>query len=662
MNYKHLLLVMAMTVMSVSVFGQTLHPKQKANGKFGYVDSTGNWIIKPKFSAVAEFVDYEGLSYALIEKKGKIGLINKAGDIVIKPQYKKTHFIPELSTYVFFRYDENIDVALDCFACNEGLKFKVENFHVCQKEWYTVTSFTVKSQYADDETPLALGLLTAVTGIPFGYNAQSMSKQALLDNYLQKNFGLGKNKDFTKYTSVAISLNAPITVDSKETRKLFFNSNEHKIFYSNNVIACAEERPKEHWNKDNYGNGYLIKDGDVVMHDSVVDCFETSHSSDGITTVCIGDFKACILNEHIYQQFEGIRKKWYKELETGKYGFELPMHPNEQGLFIYDSIAIVEGGYFANGSYDEEDYIFLVKVDNTWKVKIKEGKDNECYTFKNPSQAVPSVFCSFPREYVFEDNGKYGLFFRNATDIEIKMEGCDNIQPRRNISEKRILYQVHKDGKEFLYQPSHYSFDPFEDRLAEIPSGFNTVGCDKDLTTLIIKDKRTGKQGLSRNGKVIASQYDSIMIKESDTEEWLAEKNNIRYLLNPKTGKIIADGTRYDAYRTTGNGTVYTVLRNGKIGLIDAETGRVIVPAKYGGYFCYGRGFHVMVNEFDNKFAFTVYDSKGNVKSFKTFIITDEYGMAYYLDSWCGPMDLIMENGRAAEERGHYPSLLKVDE
>lgn len=230
MNCKHFLLVMAMTVMSVSVFGQTLHPKQKANGKFGYVDSTGNWIIKPKFSAAAEFVDYGGLSYALIEKKGKIGLINKAGDIVIKPQYKKTHFIPELSTYVFFRYDESLGLPIDCFACDEGLKFQVEEFRVCQKEWYTVTSFTVRSQYADDGTPLALGLLTAVTGIPFGYNAQSLSMQALLDNYLQKNFGLGKNKDFTKYTSVAISLNTPVSVDGKETRELFSIQTNIKYF------------------------------------------------------------------------------------------------------------------------------------------------------------------------------------------------------------------------------------------------------------------------------------------------------------------------------------------------------------------------------------------------------------------------------------------------
>ena len=427
------------------------------------------------------------------------------------------------------------------------------------------------------------------------------------------------------------------------------------------MIACAEERPKEHWNKNNYGNGYLIKDGDVVVHDSVVDCFETSPSSNRITTVCIGDFKACILNERIYQQFEGIHKKWYKEHETGKYGLELPMHPKEQGLFIYDSIAIVEGGYFANGSYDEEDYVFLVKVDNAWKVKIKEGKDNECYTFKNPSQAVPSVFCSFPREYVFEDNGKYGLFFRNATDIEIKMEGCDNIQPRRNISEKRILYQVHKDGKEFLYQPSHYSFDPFEDRLAEIPNGFNTVGCAKDLTTLIVKDKRTGKQGLSRNGKVIASQYDSIIIKESDTEEWLAEKNNIRYLLNPKTGKVIADGTRYDAYRTTRNGTVYVVAKNGKRGIIDVETGKVIAPTRYDVYLCYGYGYHVMVKKVDNKATVTIYDSKGILKSSKIFISSDIYGITDYVDSWLGFTEIV-EDDITVYDEGHYYSSLKVDE
>ena len=69
-----------------------------------------------------------------------------------------------------------------------------------------------------------------------------------------------------------------------------------------------------------------------------------------------------------------------------------------------------------------------------------------------------------------------------------------------------------------------------------------------------------------------------------------------------------------------------------------------------------------MAKEFDNKATLMVYDSKGNVKSFRTFIITDVYGMDDYISSWCGPMDLIMENDRAADERGHYFSLLKMDE
>ena len=53
------------------------------NGKYGYIDPTGNMVVEPQFDRAWAF--YEGL--AVVEMNEKRGYINTSGKIVIKPQY-----------------------------------------------------------------------------------------------------------------------------------------------------------------------------------------------------------------------------------------------------------------------------------------------------------------------------------------------------------------------------------------------------------------------------------------------------------------------------------------------------------------------------------------------------------------------------------------------
>ena len=53
------------------------------DGKYGYVDKNGNWMIKPKFSMACEFIK----GCALVKYKGKCGLIDEQGNWVIEPKY-----------------------------------------------------------------------------------------------------------------------------------------------------------------------------------------------------------------------------------------------------------------------------------------------------------------------------------------------------------------------------------------------------------------------------------------------------------------------------------------------------------------------------------------------------------------------------------------------
>lgn len=54
------------------------------NGKYGYIDKSGNWVIKPKFDHAYNFAA-NGL--ACVEVDDKYGYIDKTGNIVIKPQF-----------------------------------------------------------------------------------------------------------------------------------------------------------------------------------------------------------------------------------------------------------------------------------------------------------------------------------------------------------------------------------------------------------------------------------------------------------------------------------------------------------------------------------------------------------------------------------------------
>ena len=61
----------------------------KSNGKFlnGYMDLSGNWVIKPQFTLAHQFS--EGL--AAVKLNGKYGYINYKGDLLIKPQFDEAY-------------------------------------------------------------------------------------------------------------------------------------------------------------------------------------------------------------------------------------------------------------------------------------------------------------------------------------------------------------------------------------------------------------------------------------------------------------------------------------------------------------------------------------------------------------------------------------------
>lgn len=73
--------------MSAPAYESGLAVKQNADGKFGYVDSTGKFVIPATFDAAADFRNY----IAAVTQDGKIGFINRKGKMIIEPRYDASY-------------------------------------------------------------------------------------------------------------------------------------------------------------------------------------------------------------------------------------------------------------------------------------------------------------------------------------------------------------------------------------------------------------------------------------------------------------------------------------------------------------------------------------------------------------------------------------------
>jgi len=58
--------------------------RPKRGGSWGYIDTTGQFVIAPRFEAAMEFS--EGL--AAVRVPGKWGFIDRTGTVVIAPQFE----------------------------------------------------------------------------------------------------------------------------------------------------------------------------------------------------------------------------------------------------------------------------------------------------------------------------------------------------------------------------------------------------------------------------------------------------------------------------------------------------------------------------------------------------------------------------------------------
>ena len=122
-------------------------------------------------------------------------------------------------------------------------------------------------------------------------------------------------------------------------------------------------------------------------------------------------------------------------------------------------------------------------------------------------------------------------------------------------------------------------------------------------------------------------------------------------MFNSSTGKVIADGNRYDEVGRTRNGAVFKVIKNGKVGLIDAETGKVIAPVVFDEYLCSGRGNHILAKSANGTGTMSVFDKNGVSKGSMDLRSSTQLEQARFMTGWCGSAMLI-ETVEQYKDRG----------
>lgn len=102
MMKQFLLLFMMLFFNVITSFSQSLSPKSNEKGKWGYVNESGKWVIKPKYTSAHPFKYGVGC----VEKDGRLGFVNEKGKELLKCRFEKDAVVSK--DYIFVK-DANLN-------------------------------------------------------------------------------------------------------------------------------------------------------------------------------------------------------------------------------------------------------------------------------------------------------------------------------------------------------------------------------------------------------------------------------------------------------------------------------------------------------------------------------------------------------------------------
>lgn len=480
------------------------HPKKD---KWGYVDQSGKWVIKAKYTKTYPFKNGIGR----IEKDGKIGYIKENGDFLLECDY--------ISVYE----DEHLFFAKDKYDINWKLYY-----------------FNTKTLF-----DLSLSRIEKTSnGVVFVQCKASLSSSSLLSMDQEYRAGL---EEIIQQDG---GLNFVIVLDKER----------------NFVSAAFGASLKKQYGFYLVGSDVYTPSGDFLVN-----------AKDEFKDYSFGDNKA----------FFAAGKNGAFIIDSSYKIYEL------KGTFVYGDVQLATDD--AGDNFLFKHFIMQEKLDQIYDNNdgsfsiFKDGK----WGFVDQYRYLPCVVTAPDNDqirltWLYEDsyfrlrgeNGKWGIYNKEKDLIILPCE-YDLILPLS------IGAYCWKNNSQGLY-------DFVNQEMIVAPGGYDSLAIETaSLGSYCILAWKDGKAGaLNPAGEqVVPCRYDKVSARNIASGLYeVYSKNGVGLISEKSKGKEILpcgvytpveeDGDKSEHFQTTFLG-VLAKNKNGRMGILDEATGKIVVPFSY---------------------------------------------------------------------------------
>lgn len=527
-----------------TAYAQTLSPKQdEKKGKWGYVDQSGKWIIKPKYTHASPFKYGVGR----VEKDGNVGYVNEKGKELLKCKYEKDAI--ESKDYLFVKY-ANLSNTYYLYDLKRKSRRSctIENIEKTEKGAYII-KVTMEAEsspyvYSVDETRFFI--------VDKDGNVDQIFNE---DNRISSGLSYEHHKGFYQFS----------------TGKLYSSSGKYLLDHSGRLETNA------------YSSGAILLADGLGIFDGYLDETKAVNGREGSTRgtflVTPEDSVYALVDElkkplNIVKNLNGGYKVFYNNMtESTTYeAVEL------EEYVIYAAYKYFTGKLNGGGPYNDYPGYKLYK-DGKWdycyegriiNLGVKGSKDDA----DKLKLVVASVAQKKPFFAIKKENGKVDLY--DPTEKKNIVSDCDSI--KYLCDEYASCW---KDGFVGI-------FDAGQSQLV-IPLGtYTQIQGFGDIFWANINGKR-GIISKETYKQIVPCVYDKLYVRSDrvdaqegnkSVEHVYAQKDGKMGILERKTGKVVVP-FRYTSIKRDSELGIYRVYTSDtKFGLFDDSKGKEILPCK----------------------------------------------------------------------------------
>jgi hypothetical protein len=513
----------------------------KENGKYGYIDESGSYVIDAKYDEAWSFLR----GSAVVKENGKYGLIDKDGKYIVEPTYDS--IIPFSASCMIAGKDS----AFGFISTGDG---KVMIKPQYEKVYYYTNDLCIVQKGN------GLGLVN--------------SEAKLVCPVIMQDF-----KDLLGPAAICIQSDTtdPLALLILSLQNGSESIKKGLINHKGEIILT----PKYNDIIEDYTNGYYYsfqRTGDAPKDTNVLSFGEEETLPEGIYGIV--DTTGKIISEPIFEELPVYGDKMFRIKLNGKYGYA-----NASGKIIippaYDyAVAFNEGKAIVSNGLETNPKVSV--IDNTGKVLVENlGKGSGMYRFFNGLARCRSL------------DGKYGyLDVTGNRVIEPELDFADDFSNGRAIVSRNDRYGlIDKTGK-FIVPNEYEFFYDLDGGYYQTKDASGKAGVVDSMGNVILEPvydevfhlqkpyftvEKDGLNGCyTLKGKEIYPPLSSRGVYFYNGKCTVVKEN--KYGVIDSTGKAIIP-TKYDSIGMFFKG-IASVLIGNKFGAVDS-TGKEIIAPQY---------------------------------------------------------------------------------